>query len=192
MKNALLAISFVSLVTLFSCYESSEMGPPGPRGPEGPPGPVGPQGEPGEIGYVFEWSEIHFTAPDYEVLLPYPSTFEGLDSDVALVYLLWGVTDDGQDIWRQIPANVFLDGGDILQYNFDFTKYDVSLFLDANFPLSELGADWTDNWIARVVVVPGAFVDGRVDLSDYEAVELALGLPDMAGSARKGVPLRAE
>lgn len=178
MKNAFLPIYFAVLVSLNACY-TTDVGPAGPQGPRGPQGPQGPQGEAGESGYVFEWSEIHFTSPDYAVLLPYPEDFEGLDSDVALVYLLWEVDNEGVEIWRQIPTNIFLENGRILQYNFDFTKYDVNLFLDGNFNLDELGGAYTDEWVARIVVVPGNFVNsGRVDFSDYKAVEEALGLPD--------------
>lgn len=175
MKNSILIISLAALVSLGSCYSSTEVGPMGPKGDRGP---VGPKGEPGESGFVFEWEGINFTGPDYEVFLPYPDDFEGLDSDVALVYLLWGVDDNGVEIWRQIPSSIFFADGGILQYNFDFTKFDVNLFLDANFPLDELGGAHTDNWVARVVVVPGNFMNsGRVDFSDYKAVEKALGLP---------------
>ncbi|MFT5956049.1 MAG: hypothetical protein ACI8QD_002912, partial [Cyclobacteriaceae bacterium] len=44
----------------------------------GPVGPTGPQGAQGESGFVFEFVDINFTAPDYEVILEYPTDFEGL------------------------------------------------------------------------------------------------------------------
>lgn len=176
MKIAPLLISLAVLVSLNSCNNTSEIGPPGPKGDRGP---VGPKGEPGESGYVIEWSDINFTAPNYEVLLPH-GDFEGVDSDVALVYLLWAVDDNDVEIWRQLPSTVFFEDGGILQYNFDFSKYDVNLFLDGNVALDELGGNWTDGWYARVVIVPGEFVDGgRIDFSDYHAVEEALGLPKL-------------
>ena len=65
----------------------SEEGPVGPMGPEGSQGPAG---EAGESSFVFEYENQSFTAPDYELYLDYPGEFEGLESDVALVYLLWG------------------------------------------------------------------------------------------------------
>lgn len=163
-----------ALSLLGACSGSSEPGPPGPAGPQGP---VGPKGADGESGYVFEWEGIDFTGPDYEVVLPYPDNFEGLDSDVALVYFLWGVTDNGTEIWRQLPQMIVTADG-MLGYNFDFTKYDVRLFLQAEFPLDWLTAPDTDDWIARVVVVPGDFWNsGRIDFTDYKEVEKALGLP---------------
>ncbi len=166
-------------VVIMSCTESGNIGPMGPVGPRGP---QGPEGAPGESGYVFEYSNINFTAPDYAVVLPHPEGFEGLASDVAIVYLLWDVLEvDGGtlDVWRPLPQTIITEDG-LLLYNFDFTAFDVRLFLEANYPLDLLTAIDTDEWIARVVIVPGEFWgSGRVDFSDYHEVSEALGLPDL-------------
>lgn len=157
-------------------------GPIGPQGPMGPQGPQGPQGAAGESGYVFEYENVNFTSPDYEVFLTFPNDFEVLTSDVVLTYFLWDVqTIDGQevDVWRQLPQVLFTEFG-TLQYNFDFTIYDVRLFLDGNFSLDLLPASYTDQWIVRVVIVPGDFVNGRVDLSNYNDVKEMLGLPEFS------------
>ena len=76
-------IAIAIILSIFGCV--GDEGPQGPAGPEGPQGPAGPAGE---SGFVMEFEDINFTAPDYDVFLTYPSNFEGLDSDVALVYLL--------------------------------------------------------------------------------------------------------
>ena len=184
MKQLFTLSIILSIAVLSSCtIHDTTPGPQGPTGPQGPQGPQGVQGEQGESGYVMEWESINFTAPDYEVILPYSDfSFEGLDSDVALVYLLWGTEDvNGEilDIWRPLQQIVLTNNG-ILQYNYDFTKYDVRLFLDANYSLDMLGAIDTDDWVARVVVVPGDFVsNGRADLGDYYDVVEALGLPEL-------------
>lgn len=172
MKN-LYTLPILSTILLTACYTNTEVGPPGPQGPQGP------QGVPGESGYVFEWENVSFTAPDYQEILEYPSDFEGYDSDVALVYLLWGVDENtGLEIWRPLSQSLFTDNG-LLIYNYDHTKYDVRLFLDAEFPLDWLGADYTDAWIVRVVVVPGSFwSSGRTGIPEYEELEEALGLPE--------------
>lgn len=173
------SITVLALLLSTSCTETI-IGPVGPRGDQGP---VGPEGAPGENGYVFEYENIDFTGGNnYEVFLPYPSDFEGLDSDIAIVYLLWDVQEiNGQsvDIWRPLPQQILFTDG-TLQYNFDFSKNDVRLFLDANFSLDELTAIDTDGWVARVVVVPGSFWgSGRVDINDYYQVKSMLGLPDL-------------
>lgn len=137
-------------------------------GPTGRPGQDGLDGLNGEEGFVFEY-EFSFTAPDYSVLLNLPDDFVMLDSDVMLVYFLWDVTNDGVEVWRSLPQTLFFTDG-MLQYNYDFTKFDANVFLDGTVNLNGLGGDLTDNWIARVVVVPAQF-SGRIDYSDYEAVK---------------------
>jgi hypothetical protein len=173
----LVYIAIASLSLIF--YGCSNEGPVGPPGPEGPRGPEGPQGSAGESGFVFEYENIDFTGPDYEVFLNYPNDFEGLASDVALVYLLWGVDQD-LEIWRPLPQTTILPEGTLV-YNYDFTLQDVRLFLQADFSLDQLTAIDTDDWIARIVIVPGEFwasnrIGGQID---YEVVKEAFGLPDL-------------
>ena len=150
----------------------------------GPAGPEGPQGEPGESAYVFEYANVDFVAPDYEVFLPYPDDFEGVSSDVAIVYLLWDVTtdDDGNqlEIWRQLPQTIHTELGEI-NYNFDFTSIDVRLFLIPEFDPVELQPIDTDDWVVRTVIIPGNFWGSitSIDYSDYYAVKEAFGLPDL-------------
>lgn len=64
-----------------------------------------------------------------------------------------------------------------MQYNFDFTDVDVNIFLDATFPLSALGSQWTTDQVFRVVVVPADDI-GRVNYSDYNATMQSLKLTD--------------
>ena len=166
----------IGLLTIGACTIESV----GPRGPEGP---TGPAGSPGEDAYVFEFENINFTAPDYEVFLDYPDDFEGLESDVALVYFLYGVEDvngENVEIWRLLPQTYISDHG-ILQYNYDFTKNDIRLFLDATYSKDLLTANETDQWIARVVIVPGTFWDAsaRLDLSNYYSLKQFFKLPDL-------------
>lgn len=164
MKKAYILLMLIG-VGLFSCSE------PGPPGPPGFDGLDGLDGVDGEEGFVFEY-EFSFTAPDYSVLLSLPNTFTMLDSDVMLVYLLWEVTDDGVEVWRALPQTLYFNDG-ILSYNYDFTKFDASVFLDGTVNFNGLGAIYTDNWIARVVVVPAQFASGRaaIDYSDYNEVK---------------------
>jgi hypothetical protein len=152
-------------------------------GPQGPRGPAGQDGLDGEEAYVFEYENVNFVAPDYNAFVEFPSTFQMLNSDMVLVYFLWDVTDAGDDVWRIAPQLMVTDYG-LLQYNFDFTKFDVQLFLDGDFNLDLLGASYTDNWVVRVVVVPGQFENRtNIDFSDYNAVKEAYGLKDLPAPA---------
>jgi hypothetical protein len=59
---------------------------------------------------------------------------------------------------------------------------DVRLFMDAEFDLDQLGAIDTDDWVVRLVVVPGDFWDSsRITSKEIPYDELAesLGLPDL-------------
>jgi len=157
------------LLLLFGMISvSCDDGPPGPQGRDGL------DGLDGQESFVFEY-ELSFTAPDYGVLLNLPEDFIMLDSDVMLVYFLWEVQDD-VEVWRSLSQQLYFSDG-ILSYNFDHTKFDANVFLDGTINLDGLGAEYTDNWIARVVVVPAQF-GGRVsiDYSDYNQVKEAFGL----------------
>lgn len=175
MKNASILIVILSFIAL-ACEQKV--------GPQGPEGPVGPTGAAGENAHVFEYSNVNFSAPDYDIVLAYPDDFEGRESDVTLVYLLWEVTTDNDgnslEIWRQMPQTVFTVNGQI-QYNFDFTMFDTRLFLTTEFDPSLLEPIDTDDWIVRAVIVPGNFWGARsaIDYSDYDAVKEAYGLPEL-------------
>lgn len=172
---ALIALSFTACI-------QEVVGPVGPVGPEGP---VGPQGEAGESAFVFEYSNVDFVDPDYEVYLDYPDDFVGVNSDVTLAYLLWEVTEDSEgndlEIWRALPQTVFTINGSV-HYNYDFSKVDIHLFLMTDFDPALLEPIDTEDWIVRVVIVPGdLWTSGRtsIDHTDYNAVKEVYGLPDM-------------
>jgi len=160
MKKIILLFSAVAMVVLQGC-----------EGPMGPPGPPGS----GLEAEVFEVTRSFGPNNNYSSLITLNPPI--LDSDVVLVYLLWDV-DNGTPIWRLMPQTVQLNEGD-LQYNFDFTPFDVNLFLSsADFPLTILGPQWTQNQTFRIVLVPGYFGSARVDFNDYNAVMNMLDLKE--------------
>jgi hypothetical protein len=162
MKKLLLLFSAIGMIALQSC-----------EGPAGPPGPPGPQGPGGFEAEVFEVTRSFSQANQFSSLIPLnPPIFA---SDVVLVYLLWDV-DGNTPIWRLMPQTVQLDEGDLL-YNYDFTRFDVNLFLSsADFPLTILGPQWTNNQTFRIVLIPGFFGNNfRVNYNDYNAVMNMIG-----------------
>lgn len=179
-----LCVAVILSILGFACGEA--VGPVGPPGPEGPRGPRGPQGEPGLEAVVFEYENVDFLPPTYNVFLEFPE-FQALPTDAVLVYALWDIQKvDGEifEVWRLLPQTTFPQDGTLV-YNYNHTDVDVELFLDANFGISSstLGPDQLDNWVMRIVIVPGQFLsNGRtraVDFSDYEAVKKQFNLPDM-------------
>ena len=92
-------------------------------------------------------------------------------SDMVLVYRLFDVVN-GEDVWRTLPQAVYLPQGE-LDYNFDFTRNDINIFLDSDFDLTTLGSAWTQSQVFRVVIIPGYFSNknsSSVDLSNYNEV----------------------
>ncbi|MGL1889073.1 MAG: hypothetical protein OCD76_21350 [Reichenbachiella sp.] len=170
MKNINLIKYLFALSTLFLLSCQGQEGIPGRDGENGYDGINGTE------GFSFEY-ELNFTSPSYGAILPLPNDFEMLDSDVMMVYLLWEVTDTDAEVWRALQQTLYFDDG-ILSYNFDFTKFDANVFLDGTVDLSRVGAEWTDNWIARVVVLPAQFSNARstIDYNNYDQVKEHFGL----------------
>ncbi|MCP9767764.1 hypothetical protein EGI22_07550 [Lacihabitans sp. LS3-19] len=98
------------------------------------------------------------------------------NSDVLLVYELSGVDKKGADIWKPLPQIYTFNEG-ILQYNFDFTKADFSIFLDANFDPLVLNNSWRLNKTFRVVIVPGKFAN-IIDKNNLQNVMNTLKLSE--------------
>ena len=174
MKRILLFAAVLLPFFFTSCGE----GPPGLDGLDGLDGRDGLDGQDGvdgEEAFVFEF-EFSFNRNDFTEFLALPSDFTLLESDVILVYFLWEVDNEGREIWRLLPQTVFTPEG-ILQFNFDHTRVDASVFLEADFNLNLVGSNLLDDWIARVVVVPGQF-NGRLDFSDYDSVKERFNLSD--------------
>lgn len=164
MKKLLLLFSVIGMLALQSC-----------EGPSGPPGPPGNSGINIEAE-VFEVTRSFNQNNDFSSLIDLNPPI--LAADVVLVYLLWDV-DGNAPIWRMMPQTVQLNEGD-LQYNFDFTRFDVNLFLSsADFPLTILGPQWTNNQTFRIVLIPGYFGSNlRINYNDYDAVMAMLGLTE--------------
>ncbi len=144
------------------------------QGCEGPQGPQGVDGYSIEAK-VFEVTRNFSAANNYSSLVTLNPPI--LASDVVLVYLQWDV-DGAAPIWRLMPQTVQLNEGD-LQYNFDFTRFNVNLFLEsADFNLNILGPEWTQNQRFRIVLLPGYFGSANIDFSNYNAVMQSLNLKE--------------
>lgn len=146
----------------------------------GPQGPPGLDGLDGYLGQTFE-STVNFQFNNQnllqEVLVNIPNSVEVFESDAILVYRLEGQLPDNLKLWSLIPQNFFLSNGDIIQYVYNHTFFDVMLQIDGNFDMSTLGPAFTQNQTFRFVVVPSEFATkSGVDINDYNAVKQALNL----------------
>jgi hypothetical protein len=156
------------------------------EGPIGPPGPQGPQGPAGgsEFSAVLEIFDVNFNVDNnFSILFEFPpDEVEVFEFDAVLVYVLWETVagpDGDIPVWRLMPQTFFLEDG-TYQYNYDHTFTDVTIFMEGNNSLDLLPADFTDNQIFRIVIVPGEFIppNSRLDFSDYNATLELLGLDD--------------
>ena len=95
-------------------------------------------------------------------------------SDVLLVYEFVGLDKNGADIWKPLPQ-IYTSADGIHQYNFDFTKVDFSIFLDANFDRMRLNSSWRLGKVFRVVIVPGKF-SNIVDKTNLQNLMNSLNL----------------
>lgn len=96
------------------------------------------------------------------------------DSDNVLVYRWNG------NSWSLLPATYGLStDGDQISYDYDFTRYDVKVYVRTNFFIEQLSNSEYNTFIRnqtiRVVIVPGGFAH-KMNFSDYNATISALGL----------------
>tara|TARA_A100000171_G_scaffold53119_1_gene77150 strand:- start:4798 stop:5340 length:543 start_codon:yes stop_codon:yes gene_type:complete len=142
---------------------------------EGDPGPPGPEGEPGIniLGQVFEYNTDLLFDPGQDALvspiLAFPNNVEVFESDAILVYRLTGQDNSinpPADVWTQMPYSEFFadNTGDVLQYNFNHTFFDIQFTLDGNFDVSGLGSGFTNDQIFRVAVVPSEFAQDGLSM----------------------------
>ena len=122
------------------------------------------------ISEVWEFTRSFNTTNNFSNLITFPHTIYA--SDMVLVYRLSGVTS-GADVWKLLPESYFMNDGTLdFRYDFDFTKYDVNVYMDG-FDLAGVSAAYRTNQVLRVVVIPGFFGNkntNTVDFNDYNAV----------------------
>jgi hypothetical protein len=180
----ILSLLLISVFALTSC------GNDGPIGPQGPQGPQGPAGADGLIGTVIDLQGSFTSVNDFLVLDFNEEGIEVFESDVVLVYLKTG--EDGTagglpvEVFSMLPHTEFdLPNGQILQYDFDFTFFDVQIFLKGTFDFDALDSSYTTNKIFRIVVVPAEFAQtSGIDMSNMNAVMHALDI--QAEDIKKG------
>ncbi|TPG41756.1 hypothetical protein [Flavobacterium pectinovorum] len=165
MKKILTLFAVIGLMAFSSCE--------GPEGPQGPPGYDAP------IAFVYQMNNVNFAGPDFAVT----STPSGmLSGDNVLVYEL--VSTTGGNSWALLPQiYYFNDGTETAQYNFNFSKNRVTVFIDGSLSdLSQLPAAFRLGKTFRVVIIPGD--DGttgkkvKADYSDYNAVIAKYNIDD--------------
>lgn len=159
MKTRIGMILLLAITLLWACQ-----GIPGKDGLDG--GSI--------LGTVFEIEGDFTPSNEWVLYFQFPNTIEVLNSDIVLVYILWG-QDNNVDVWRLLPQAVVLQEG-ILQYNYDFTLKDVQIFLDGSLDLNTLLPAESQDQVFRIVVLPANFaIINSIDLSNYNLLIKSLG-----------------
>ena len=129
------------------------------------------------IAEVFEIRNINFVNDPADGYIIYqkftPIIFA---SDVVLIYRLTGTIDSNTPIWQLIPRTIFLANGRELDYDFDFSKEDFTIYARGNYDLS-LTPQYLNNQTFRIVIVPGSF-STTLNTSNYAAVVSALNIKE--------------
>ena len=67
------------------------------------------------------------------------------------------------------PITFYLNDGNEVDYNFDFSQYDVQIYAGGTFDLG--GSSYVNNKTFRIVFVPADYgKNAQVDYSDYNNV----------------------
>ncbi len=176
MKTMKAMILMAAMALLTAC-----VGEPGMDGYDGLDGINGKDGV-NILGSAFEIEGDFTAANEYSLYFKFPNTIKVLESDVVLVYILWetmtGTDGKPLDVWRLLPQTVILKEG-LLQYNYDFTKADVSVFLGGNIDFATLLPAESKDQVFRIVVLPADFaIDLSLDMTNYNLIMKSLNLRD--------------
>jgi len=162
MKKIITVLAIIGMFSLQGCV-----------GPEGIPGQ---NGQDGLIAEVFELRNVNFvnsTAIGYNIYQKFTPNIYA--SDVVLIYRLSGTLNSGAPIWQLIPRTLFLTQGE-LDYDFDFTKEDFTIYAGGNYSLS-LTPQYLNNQTFRIVIVPGSF-SASLNKSSYADVIATLNIKE--------------
>jgi hypothetical protein len=162
-KKITLLFAFIGMISLQSCTVNDVQ-----------PTPI----DNDTISEVWEYNRSFTTTNNFSNLITFPHAIYA--SDMVLVYRLSGVSS-GADVWKLLPETYYFGDGTLdFRYDFDFTKYDASIYMDG-FDLAGVSSTYRTNQILRIVVIPGYFGNktaATVDFKNYNAVLKAYNIDD--------------
>jgi hypothetical protein len=165
MRKITLLIAFIGMITLQSCTVNDNT-------------PTVAAVDNDTISEVFEYTRSFTTANNFSTLVTFPHSI--YSSDMVLAYRLSGVTN-GTDIWKLLPETYYMNDGTLdFRYDFDFTKYDASIYMDG-FQLAGVSNAYRTNQVLRIVVIPAYFgnkTSNNINFNDYNAVIKAYKIDD--------------
>lgn len=120
------------------------------------------------ISEVFEVTRSFNSSNGYSSLISFPHTI--YPSDMILSYRLDDVVN-GNDVWKLMPQTFYFNDGTLdFRYDFDFTQYDINIFMEG-FDLASVSTNYRNNQVFRIVIIPAAFINkSAINYEDYNAV----------------------
>lgn len=88
--------------------------------------------------------------------------------ETVLIYRLTGTLNSSTPIWQLIPRTIYLSGGREIDYDYDFSKKDFTIYASGNYNL-ELTPEFLDNQTFRIVIVPSNLLNS-VNKNNYAEV----------------------
>ncbi|WP_300978985.1 hypothetical protein [Flavobacterium sp.] len=127
------------------------------------------------IAEVIEINGVNFNSSN-GFRIRYDLKPEIYPQDMVLVYRLVAV-ENGVKVWGTLPETAFDNNGAYdFSYNFEFSKYDVDIFIQG-FDLGSIISNLRLNQTFRIVIVPGYF-SKTLDTNNYISVMKALNLKE--------------
>ncbi len=159
MKKITLLLAFIGMISLQSCTVNND-----------------DNVDYDTISEVFEVNRSFTLGNNFENLVVFPHVIQ--PSDMVLAYRLDAVVN-GNDVWKLMPQTFYFSDGTLdFRYDFDFTMYDIDLYMEG-FDLPSVSTNYRNNQIFRIVIVPAAFSNkASVDYNDYNAVIQALQIDE--------------
>jgi hypothetical protein len=164
MKKITLLIAFIGMIALQSCTVNEE----------------NDNVDNDTIAEVFELRNVNFSYNSstggyfiYRSLNP-----QIYASDNILIYRMSDLIDSNTPVWQLIPRTVYFSNGDELDYDYDFSKEDFTIYANGTYDLSET-PEYIFNQTFRIVIIPGYFSSRRavqVDFKHYNAVIETFGI----------------
>lgn len=130
------------------------------------------------LATTYEYVRSFTTANNFSALVTFPQVT--YPTDMALAYRLSGV-DNGANVWKLLPETYYFNDGTLnFRYDFDFTQYNASIYMDG-FDLAGVSDAFRTNQVLRIVIIPsnkGNKKANNIDYADYNAVAKAFNIEE--------------
>ena len=165
MKKVTLMFAFIGMIMLQSCTVNDTT-----------PQPTQVVNNYTTANEVFKVTKSFTSTNSFSNLITFAYPIDA--DDMVLVYRLSGI-DNGADVWKLEPETFYYNDGTLnFGYNYDFTKYNVGIYMHGN-NLATVPDSFRYNQVFRIVILFGNNKNkssNTINFSDYNATIKALNL----------------